>query len=184
MKKIEVEITGTSALLMNSPNAMLDPKPVTKSKLKEYIPEVEAEKCAYRTSKGKLYVPTTALKGTLMNGAAWKKSGKFALKPLIAGSTRIYSKTGNGEVILSNQKYTIDIRTVVIQRARVAKARPKIEDWKLDFMIEYNELQILSDEIIKDSLADAGQRVGLLDFRPQKGGEFGTFKITKWKLVK
>ena len=181
MKKIEVEIEGTSPLLMNSPQAMLEPEKAIKSKRDKYNPKDEAEKVAYRTNKGKLYVPTTAIKASMLNGASFKKSGKYSLKQFIAGSTRIVSKEGNGEVILEPQKYEIDLRTVVIQRARVVKARPRLDEWKINFIIEFND-SLITPDAIKPSLEDAGQRIGLLDFRPQKGGEFGTFKINKWKV--
>ena len=35
-----------------------------------------------------------------------------------------------------------------------------------------------------ENLEDAGRRIGLLDFRPQKLGEFGTFKVKTWSVVK
>ena len=34
----------------------------------------------------------------------------------------------------------------------------------------------------QETLKEGGERVGILDFRPQKLGSFGTFKITKWKV--
>ena len=82
---------------------------------------------------------------------------------------------------LKTKKYTLDIRTVVIQKARVVKGRPKIEKWKLSFELKYNEKMIGDSLIIKDILEEAGERVGILDFRPQKLGSFGMFKVTKWQ---
>jgi len=182
MKKIEVEIEGTSPLLMNSPQAMLEPEADVKSKRDKYVPKIEAERVAYRTKDKKLYVPAAAVKASMLNGASFKKSGKYSLKQFIAGSTRVISKKGDGEIILDNQDYEIDLRTVVIQRNRVVKARPRLDAWKLGFIIEYNDSLITADAI-KPALEDAGQRIGLLDYRPQKGGEHGTFKIKKWKVV-
>ena len=176
MKEIQVEIEGITPLLMNSPKAMLDPQPEVKSARKKYDPKVEAEKVAYRTEKGKLYVPSTAIKGTMVNAAAYKKAGKFALRPFIAGGVRLKES----EVILDNQKYEIDIRTVVIQRSRVVKWRPKVFPWKLNFTLIYNENTITDPKILKEVLNEAGERVGILDFRPQKLGEFGMFKVTKF----
>ena len=75
----------------------------------------------------------------------------------------------------------MDIRTVVIQRARVVKARPMIKEWKAKFQLKYNENLIGKSSIVKDLLIEAGQRIGLLDFRPQKMGSFGMFEVTKWE---
>ena len=127
MKTIKVEIEGTSPLLMNSPKAMLEPQEAVRKTTKKYDPKIEAEKVAYRTQEGKLYVPSTAIKGSIINASAWKKAGKIALRPLIAAGIRI----PEAELILNKQEYEIDARTVVIQRSRVVKWRPVIKDWKL-----------------------------------------------------
>ena len=76
--------------------------------------------------------------------------------------------------------YDIDVRTVVIQRARVVKGRPKLENWEVSFTLMYNEKLIEDHGLIKQVLEEAGERIGLLDFRPQKLGSFGMFQVTKW----
>ena len=74
------------------------------------------------------------------------------------------------------------MRTVVIQRSRVVKARPVLPSWKLKFELDIDTSSIADTNIVKENLEDAGFRVGILDFRPQRLGEFGMFKVTKWKL--
>jgi len=180
IQRVEVEIEGISPLLMNSPKSMLEPTPSTRKKTSSYNQKEEAEKVAYRNAKGKLYVPSTAIKGTMIGAASYKKAGKFTLRPLIASAVRV---VGN-ELILDKQTYDIDLRTVVIQRARVVKARPVINKWKLKFELDIDTSSIADLNIVKENLEDAGFRVGILDFRPQKLGEFGMFKISKWKLKK
>jgi len=179
MKEIKVEIEGVTPLLMNSPKAMLEPEKEVRNAKKKYIPKEEAEKVAYRNDKGKLYVPSTAIKGAMINASAYKKAGKFTLRPLVAGGMKIKEN----EIVLNKQKYDIDVRTVVIQRSRVVKARPKVEDWKLGFTLVYNENLIGSPDILKEVLVEAGERIGILDFRPQKLGEFGQFKVTKFEVA-
>jgi len=58
-----------------------------------------------------------------------------------------------------------------------------VKDWKLSFEMLYNDQLIADPEIIKEVLIEAGERVGILDFRPQKLGEFGTFSVTKFKVA-
>jgi len=176
-KKIQVEITGITPLLMNNPIAMLNPKQEGKLSTENRDPVEEAKKVLYLDEKGKLYVPATAIKGCLINASAYRKFGKYSAKPIVAGGVNIFPD----RVILSNQTWEVDLRTVVIQRARVPKARPKIIDWKLNFELAYNEKLIANGSLIKPILEDAGERVGLLDFRPAKLGSFGMFKVTKWK---
>jgi len=179
MKKVEVELTGVTPLLMNSPKSMIEDN-VSKqlqTKTKDYDLVKEAEKLAYKTDKGELYIPAEAIKGSLINASSFKKIGKYAAKSIIAGGVFII----NQQIGLGTKKYELDIRTVVIQRARVVKSRPMIKDWKVKFELQYNENMIGNSEIIKTILIEAGQRIGLLDFRPQKNGSFGMFEVTKWQ---
>lgn len=177
MKKVHVELTGITPLLMNNPASMMDvTSKVKKTTVKEDY-ETQAERVAYKNSKGELYIPATAIKGCLVNAAAYKKLGKHAARPFIAGSVFIQED----EVLLGRKKYDLDIRTVVIQRNRVVKARPKISDWKVKFIINYDDTMIADGEIIKLILEDGGKRIGILDFRPAKLGSFGMFEVTQWK---
>lgn len=176
MKTVKVEITGITPLLMNNPASMLLPKTQT-LKTENYDPDVDVKKTLYLDDKGKLYVPSSAIKGTLINASAYRKFGKFSAKPIVAGGVTIIPE----KIVLDNQKYETDLRTVVIQRSRVPKARGKIINWKLNFELLYNEKLISSSQLIKPILEDAGERVGILDFRPQKLGSFGMFRISKWQ---
>jgi len=180
MKKIKVELTGMTPLLMNSPKGMLESDKEITQRTKKYDPEIEAEKVAYRTNKKELYVPAEAIKGCLVNASAYKKFGKYSARPIIAGGVFINPE----QILLGIKKYEIDLRTVVIQRARVVKARPKIKNWKIQFDLMYDDTLISSGDLIKPILEEGGRRVGILDFRPQKLGSFGMFEVSKWEEVK
>jgi len=180
MKKVKITIEGVTPLLMNSPKGMLEASEGMTTKTAKRNIKEEAEKLAYKTEKGELYIPAEAIKGSLVNASAYKKFGKYSARPMLAGGVRISPH----EIGLGVKDYQHDIRTVVIQKARVVKCRPKLNKWKASFEIHYDETLIPDDVLIKPILEEAGKRVGLLDFRPQKLGEFGTFKITEWKPVK
>jgi len=184
MKTIDVEIKSTGALMMNNPQQMLLTEGTTKSRLQKVDPKEEAEKCAYRKKDKDLYVPSTAIFGTILNGSSFKKVGKFSAKSILAGNIKIEPE----EISLGTKVYEIDIRTCVIsqgrKRNRIVRARPRLNQWKLNFKIIYNDKFIQDAGIIKSCLEDAGFRVGLLEFRPQNGGSFGTFEITKFKVLK
>lgn len=181
MKKIQVELKGISPLLMNSAKAMIDQALGSEMQLKtkKYDPKEEAEKVAHRNKKGKLFVPSVAVRAAMINASSFKKIGKYAAKSIVSASVYIPEP----ELILNKQDYEIDARTVVIQRSRVVKFRPLIEDWKLKFEMLYNE-ELIDEKFIKQILIEAGQRIGLLDFRPQKTGSFGMFTVTSWKVGK
>ena len=180
MKEIEIEIKGPR-LLMNSPHMMLEDSDAVVSKTKRRDPKVEAEKVVYRMKSGELYIPNTAIKGAILNASKAKKTRKYALKPFIASGLRIDPE----QIGLGTKVYEIDRRTVVIQRERVVKCRPILRNWRAKFTVVYdNEMLPEGPDIIIPLLEEAGQRIGILDFRPEKGGEFGTFEVTKWVAKK
>lgn len=182
MKKVKVEIVGLTPLLMNNPKSMLDDAKSITSQTEKRDLTTEAEKLAYRIKDGTLYIPAEAIKGSIVNAASYKKFGKYSAKPIVAGSVFIQPT----EVSLGTKKYDLDVRTVVIQRkSRVVKARPTLKEWKAEFELTYNNEFISNGEsLIKPILEEAGQRVGLLDFRPAKLGSFGMFKVSKWQETK
>lgn len=166
---------------MNNAISMLDDEAITKNPLKKYNKQEQAEKSSYKTKDGVLYIPSRCMKACILNASAWYKSGKKAVKPIIAGTTRIEPS----ELLLLDEKdkkikeYETDLRTVVIQRNRIVRARPLIRDWRVKFDLVYNE-ELINPEIIRNILEEAGERVGVLDNRPQKYGENGTFELVKF----
>ena len=185
MKKIKVEIKGETPLLMNNPASMIEEqlgmKKATRIKTQtRKDAEKEADKLAYKKSNGELYIPSVAVKACLLGASSFKKIGKYAARGIMAAGVQISPE----KIGLGIKKYDLDIRTVVIQRNRVPKIRPMIKNWKAKFEIEYDETLIGNPDLIKQNLEDAGKRVGLLDFRPQRSGTFGKFKISKWEESK
>ena len=184
MRKVNVEIEGTTPLLMNNPQSMIDEqlgerKETTGQKTKSRKQkEKDADVLAYKKKNGELYIPAEAIKGCLLNGASWKKFGKYSAKQVMASAVRIHPE----QVGIGKKSYTYDVRTVVIQRNRVVKLRPRIEKWKASFELWWDENLISSPDLVKPILVEAGQRVGLLDFRPQKTGPFGCFEVIKFEV--
>jgi hypothetical protein len=185
MKTIDVEITGITPLMMNSPKYMIKKLMDGENTTKKVVRDVEktrdlkeeAERVAYRSKNGYLYLPSEAIKGCLLNAAVRKKTEKgFPLKSII--NANVYIEPN--EISLGTKNYKVDIRTCVLQgRNRIVVARPVIETWKAHFtiLVDYE----LSNTLVKNLLEEAGLRYGILAFRPAKGGTFGKFKINHWK---
>ncbi len=185
MKKIEVEIEGVTPVLMHSAHNMGKEKTFKKNPAKQYDPKVDAENVAYRNSKKELVLPSRCLKACFVNGASWFKFGNKGAKAIVAGCTRIEPseilfQDNKGKVLT---KYEIDLRPVVIQRARIIRARPRLDDWKCKFEIIYDDDIIKDVSILERILEESGKRIGLLDNRPQKYGDNGNFKVTKFKAL-
>ena len=180
MKKVNITIKGTSPLLMNKYNIQneLDRQQGRRT-TKSYDSEEEAEKSAYWGSgkKKELIIPSQVLYASILNASSFHKIGKRSAKAILAGSIRVEPM----EILLGTDKYVIDVRPVVIQRSRVLKSRARLDEWEATFTIVYDEKLIADVRIIETILIEAGSRIGILDFRPQRGGPYGTFEVTEFK---
>jgi hypothetical protein len=185
--KIRVKIKGLTPLLMNrlTPEKL---KRETRVRTEDFDPEVDARESAYIDvigGKQQLYIPAEAVYGMIVTAAAAYKSGKMSLSNLLAGTIRIEPE----KIPLGTDKYEIDIRPVRVPpgsrtASRVLRARAKVPTWEAEFTIIYDK-KMLGKVIggLRKILEDAGRRVGLLDFRPQKRGWFGTFAVEEFKIL-
>ena len=57
--------------------------------------------------------------------------------------------------------------------------RPRIDEWRAKFTLRINP-KILPVELIHRLLQDGGEQNGVGDFRPEKGGPFGVFRVIRW----
>jgi hypothetical protein len=176
MKKISCKVKGISGLLMHAfPMVPIENPPIEKRS-----PEEQAELAAYRDPEtGLLYIPGIAIQRCLIGAAAFSKGkGRASLQKQAAASLFIFPE----RVSLGVKDYALDSRPIVIPatRGRVIRHRPRLDEWKAAFEIEYDE-SLLTERQVRQVVDDAGSRVGLLDFRPEKKGPFGRFIVVEWK---
>jgi hypothetical protein len=60
--------------------------------------------------------------------------------------------------------------------------RPKINEWCACFIIEIDRT-LVDINMIHQLLTEGGRRIGIGDFRPEKGGPFGRFQVDQWQTV-
>ena len=180
-KRVNVEIEGMTALLMNR----LNPESLrTKSRMKmeKYSTETDAKNSAYMAEidgKQQLYIPQEAVYSMMIGTAKQYRVGRMPLSSLLAGTMRIEPE----KIPLGTDKYIVDERAVVIQNQRVLKGRAKLPTWKAKFQIVYDAKRLPEgiEATMNQILDDAGTRMGLLDYRPQHRGWFGTFKVVSFR---
>lgn len=173
MKSVSVTLNGVSPLLMHqfpmSPIEALEKKPK----------EEQAEYAAYRDpDTGKLYVPGVCIQRALVAAAAFSKGkGRASLQKNVAAGVMVEPERCD----LGVKEYEIDARPVVVPatKGRVIRYRPRLNSWGTSFSVEYDET-LLSEPQLRKIVDDAGSRVGLLDFRPERKGPFGRFMVTNW----
>lgn len=185
MKTVNVEIQGTSALLINRFGEVAElPGKSMKGKKDYGTPRSQAEKTAYYDEDTKLlWVPSSWVSGTVKSVASDYK---------LTGTRKSVKSVSGGAVVPLEEKcyfkeryklsdIEIDSRPVVIQRARIMRSRARLEKWSITLALQIDD-EILDLETVHNILNDAGRRAGIGDYRPQKGGPFGRFIVTKWKV--
>jgi hypothetical protein len=175
MASLDVEIRGVRGLLMHSTAAMHKPKS-SKVKSSEHDPEQEAKDALYLNSEGKICVPSMAVLSAMRKAATNLKkagAGKKTLKDYVFSGLQIEPDL----IPLPNQKYEVDIRPVVVMRARILRARALFKEWGLKFKVNIVDSDTWDPGMVRKVLTEAGQYQGLLDFRPL----FGTFEVVSVK---
>jgi len=188
--KYNLELIGISPLLMHSCRGAnpLDPdvkfmKTITGKRKKtdedhEKLIELEYKLNAYYDKNIGFYVPSNVIEQCIINGAKKNKLGKqMAISidvkeykiPLISDAPK------NIEDAIQEPEF-IDVRNVVVNRARIMRTRPRFDRWRLKFEIELDESIVNEDDFIT-ALNNAGSLVGICDYRPEKGGKYGRFEV-------
>jgi len=166
---------------MSSPQSLLTESEKRKGIVPE--PEDEAKSRLYRDESGKIVVPAICVLATLRNAAKEYKvpgKGRKTFKDYIYSGLRITPEMIPLQVPDGQDpenSWKIDIRPVVVNKARVLRARPRFDEWALEFTVDIVD-PIIRPADLRQILEAAGKYVGLLDFRPL----FGLFKVTKFEV--
>jgi len=174
MKKIEVEIKGKTPLLMHKfPMVNIEG-------LDKMTKEKQAEFSAYRDEKTKeLYIPAMNIQRMLVAGAVYVKGkGRGSLQKQTAACLFVEPEI----ISLGVKEYTIDSRRIVnpTTKGAIIRHRPRLDNWSCKFFLTYDEI-LLSEKNVRDIIDNSLDRVGLLDFRPEKKGPFGRAMVIRWE---
>lgn len=172
--KLMVTIKGVSPLLMHR-------FPLEEAEaFEKWAPSKQAEWAAYRESSTRqLYVPGANLQRALIAAAQYSKGkGRGSLAKVAAAAVLV-----SPDILgLGVEEYTVDTRVVAnpVTKGRHLRHRPRLDMWQLTFDIEWDET-LLTEKQLREIVDNAGRRVGLLDYRPEKKGPFGRFMVTEWR---
>lgn len=144
-------------------------------------------------AEGKLYVgldglpmiPQPNLLRCIVEGGRFTKIGK-AQATTTKGSL-LYACVDiiGAEIQIDHrQPWRVDTRAVRIPSTggRILAHRPMFDDWRLSFTVNL-DTAILGEKLFRQIVDDAGQRIGLGDFRPQCKGPYGRFKVVQWAVA-
>jgi len=188
MKTIKIEIRGITPLLIHRFNESAEQsKPNRRVEVKQRDPREEATKNAYIAKDGSFYFSAFAIPNAMgAAGSNHKATGsRKSLRFVVPSAVRMMSDTvtilnGAGPA----KTFETDSRPVTIPatKGRVMRHRPRFDQWGARFDLLLDD-ELLSVEMAQQLLQEAGQSIGIGDFRPEKRGPFGTFRITEFKVT-
>lgn len=139
-----------------------------------------------------VYIPGTAIFACLVNAGKFHKvgkskmtTGKESLVPAYLGIKELTPllHNGDGSVVTTEKGWEVDKQAVVNPSTggRMMSYRPRVDIWSCEFTILLYEPKTVGTIKARELVDDAGTKIGLLAFRPQKKGPNGKFVVVKWE---
>jgi hypothetical protein len=186
MKSIEVTIRGVTPLLIHRFGEEAEQARATRQvKVDREDPREAAHRVAYIAKDGTFYFNAFAIPNSMSNaGANHKMRGsRKSLRFVVPSAVRMASDAVtilNGEGPAKD--FEVDSRPVTIPatKGRIMRHRPRFDQWGASFTMYVND-DLLAVETAHQLLNEAGMTVGIGDFRPEKRGPFGTFRVIKFE---
>lgn len=185
MKTIDVEIRGNTPLLIHRFTEQTEQGKATRRvQVDNRDPREEARKVAYIAADGTFYFNAFAIPACMAAaGSNHKMRGsRKTLRFVVPSAVSVLSDAvtilnGSGPA----KDFEVDARPVTIPatKGRVMRYRPRFDKWGARFQFRLND-NLLSEEDAQRLLTEAGESIGIGDFRPEKRGPFGTFAVVQW----
>lgn len=193
MKRIKAKLRGVTPLLMNR---MPDEQLLalhTKEKRKFTAPKEPrdaAELKLYRTREGAPYLPVENLMaGLIAAGMYIKLDGKRQMSTKQSTLLPGFLTIEDPYLPLHGEKGKPAAWEVDMRQGRnpnggeaVCVIRPRFDAWAMDVSLLV-DADSIAETVIRELVDIAGARIGLCDFRPQRRGVFGKFRVDSWEAA-
>lgn len=144
------------------------------------------ESYTYRDGDGNLAIPANNLHACLAISAksfqdprSRRKSAHDLFKAGILVLPDLLTLSRPGGVPFDQWDF-LDTQRVVVQQSAVSRTRPGVEaGWRLDADIRVLLPELISTQLLRQVLFNAGATVGLCDFRPR----YGRFQVIRSEIV-
>lgn len=180
---MRVPIIGTAPLIVHcwsekAKRTMLDAMQGRKQPREAKSPEAEYESAFYRTKDGGFGFPVLAFKAATVEASRFygKTVTKVGLRQALF-FTGEYSPTANMSLvdIVGEPRMREDVVRVGMSGTDL-RYRPEFPEWSTALTVTYVKSSLTRDSVL--SLIDAGGLgTGVGEWRPEKDGDFGTFRI-------
>lgn len=136
-------------------------------------PEAEAKEAMYTTDQGSIGIPGMAFKSALVS-AAHKDIG--IEKTLVRKALFLVTDDSNKILPIDGSHPRVREDPVHVGMGTDLRYRPEFDEWTCKIELEVDSELLQRDDVL--ALVDrAGFGVGIGEWRPERGGEFGRFEI-------
>jgi hypothetical protein len=153
-------------------------------------PRVTCEKAIYRLPGSKqIAIPGSAIARMVREagGAHKVKGSRKSVKYLVPAAMIVMDDLV--PLFLKDRRtpitdYEVDSRPVTIPatKGRVMRHRARLNEWVAICTIRLNE-DIIAEATLRQLFNEGLQQIGLGDYRPEKGGPFGTSGLVAWEVI-
>lgn len=180
---LTLTIEGTSILVQHQwsekAKTMMREKQAGKKTKTREVRDMREEALAatYRTAKGEHGIPVTALKASII-GAAHKDIG---IEKTLVRKALFLVCNDPGQVlpIKAGEPIIREDMVRVGQGSADLRYRPQFAPgWECDVVVQYDADMLTQTDIV-NLINRAGFGVGLCEFRPEKGGDWGRFQVKR-----
>jgi hypothetical protein len=188
-KKISFWISGTSPMIQHAwAEKGLKQMRMTASERKKVPkvgrdPEIEANDAMYKLKDGSPACPMLAIKASLI-GAAHKDLG--IEKTLVRKALFLPSPEYEPGLLSPLYFDSLEIREDIVrigQGQTDLRYRPEFTGWRVNVILEV-DTDLINEQDIVNLVNRAGFSVGVGEWRPEKGGEYGRFEFDTTQGIK
>jgi hypothetical protein len=180
MRQVKVKLIGLTSLLQNNISSM---QTTGVAKKVNPTPEADAASRTYWTpDRSSLALPAVAVHRSLMKAGSKFKLGKQTWTGPIASAVHVTPEF----IPLNTTTYKLDFQSVIVNKGRIQRVRPRILPWEVEFELHFDDVWITIPamaQIGPELFAYAGAMVGVCDFRPECKGQYGKFRLGHYELL-
>lgn len=185
--KITVTIQGVTPLLMhrftdeNALETEHGTRPISKGE--KGTPREQAEPKRYCDKEDNLYIPGPNINSCIVAAGKFHKLGKVKVTTLKSSLVPAGLIVEDITCDLGTKEFEVDSRRVVNPSTGGAFMchRPRLDVWGFTFHLDVDD-EMFSERFVRILIDDAGRKIGLGDFRPDRKGPFGRFVVKKWNV--
>lgn len=184
-------VQGVSALLQNRfTESAQAPGATRPAMVVDRDPRTEAQNAVYQDDEGRYYMPGTYF-GRMMREAGGShkiKGTRKSVKYVVPAAVIVLDDAIpilEADFQTPVDSFEVDSRPVTIPatKGKIMRHRPRFNSWHAQFEVQV-DTAVLPSDLIGQLLQEGGRRIGVGDFRPERGGPFGRFLVVSWQLLR